>query len=102
MDLIRAGRKCFGNRTFGFALAELFGPTTHMASPRVTGGKYKFDFAAVGGFSYIAQYKEALQPGEWTDFAWFPEPTATTIVNVEDPLTTTNRFYRIIIPATWP
>lgn len=76
-------------------------PTTNLTNARVADGKFKFDFTAVGGFSYIAQYKEALQPGDWTDFAWYPDPATSTVITVEHPLTTTNRFYRIVV-ATWP
>jgi hypothetical protein len=73
-------------------------PTINIANPRVADGKFIFDFVAEGGFSYVAQYKEALQPGEWTDFAWFPDPTVSTPITVEDPLTETARFYRVIVP----
>jgi hypothetical protein len=73
-------------------------PTINIANPRVADGKFIFDFVAEGGFSYVAQYKEALQPGDWTDFAWFPDPTTSTPITVEDPLTETSRFYRVIVP----
>jgi hypothetical protein len=73
-------------------------PTINIANPRVADGKFIFDFVAEGGFPYVAQYKEALQPGDWTDFAWFPDPTASTPITVEDPLTATTRFYRVIVP----
>ena len=76
-------------------------PTINIANPRVADGKFIFDFVAEGGFSYIAQYKGVLLPGGWTDFAWIPDPGASTPTTVEDPLTTTNRFYRIVV-ATWP
>ena len=73
-------------------------PTINIANPRVADGKFIFDFVAEGGFSYVAQYKEALQPGDWTDFAWYPDPTVSTPITVEDPLTETTRFYRVIVP----
>lgn len=76
-------------------------PTISLGNPRVADGKFIFDFVAEPGFSYVGQYKEALLPGEWTDFAWIPAPGASTPTTVEDPLTTTNRFYRIVV-ATWP
>jgi hypothetical protein len=76
-------------------------PTINIASPRVADGKFIFDFVAEPGFSYVAQYKGALLPGDWTDFAWIPDPGVSTPTTVEDPLTTTNRFYRIVV-ATWP
>ena len=76
-------------------------PTLTITNARVANGMFKFDFNAEPGFAYIGQYKEALQPGDWTDFAWIPDPGVSTPVTVEDPLTTTNRFYRVIV-ATWP
>jgi hypothetical protein len=73
-------------------------PTITISAPRVAEGKFQFDFIAEGGFVYVAQYKEALEPGNWTDFAWIPDPGASTLITVEDPLTTTSRFYRVIVP----
>ncbi len=73
-------------------------PTINIFNSRVADNKFKFDFLAVAGFSYVAQYKEALQPGTWTDFAGFPDPMVDTVTTVEDPLTTSNRFYRVIVP----
>ena len=76
-------------------------PTLTLSNPRVGDGMFKFDFNAEPGFAYIGQYKEALHPGDWTDFAWIPDPGVSTLTTVEDPLTNTNRFYRVIV-ATWP
>jgi hypothetical protein len=84
--------------TVGYTTAAPPLPTINITNPRVGDGKFKFDFVAEGGFSYVAQYKEALHPGDWTDFAWYPDPTVNTPFTVEDPLTATNRFYRVIVP----
>lgn len=73
-------------------------PVINISAPRIVDGKFQFDFTAEGGFSYVAQYKEALQPGDWTELTTFSDPGVTTMFTVEDPISATNRFYRIIIP----
>jgi hypothetical protein len=69
-----------------------------LSNPRVFNNNFVFDFTALPGTSYRVQYKTALEPGEWTTLETHPSPGGETVITVQDPLSPSNRFYRVVSP----
>jgi hypothetical protein len=73
-------------------------PSVTLVNPRVVGTNFHFEFAALPGTSYKVQYKPVVDGEDWTELSAHPAPGAPTVIPVQDALTSTNRFYRIISP----
>jgi hypothetical protein len=69
-----------------------------LLNPRLGTGTFVFDFAALPGATYTVQYKGSVESTNWNSFHSVPAPGSPTVITVQDPLTTTNRFYRVVSP----
>lgn len=73
-------------------------PPVTLVNPRVEGGNFRFEFTALPGSSYTVQYKPTVDAGAWSVLSSHPAPGSPTVIPVQDALTTTNRFYRVVSP----
>jgi hypothetical protein len=71
-------------------------PAVTLVKPRVVGVNFHFEFTALPGASYKVQSKPAVDGENWTDLSTHPAPLVPTVIPVQDPLTLSNRFYRVI------
>jgi len=70
-----------------------------IGSPAVGNGKFQFTFDPVVGLTNSVLANGAMSGGSWTALTNVPPPITTNAITVTDPMTGTNRFYRIqIIP----
>lgn len=73
-------------------------PPVALENPRVVGTNFLFEFTAQTGSSYTVQYKPVVDAGDWSVLSAHPAPGGPTVIPVQDALTPTNRFYRVISP----
>ena len=64
-----------------------------------TCGSACITFEAVSNRTYAVYYSTGLSPSTWTNLADVPARPTNWNVTIPDPVATTNRFYRVIIPA---
>jgi hypothetical protein len=74
-------------------------PPPAIGSSAIAGGKFQFTFNPVVGLTNSVLANGAMSGGSWTALTNVPPPITTNAITVTDPMTGTNRFYRIqIIP----
>jgi hypothetical protein len=64
----------------------------------VISNQFQFSFTALAGRTTTVQFNDSLATTNWQTLANFPTPPADTNLTVSDPLSATNRFYRLRSP----
>jgi hypothetical protein len=87
------------NRDEFIAGTDLNDPLSFLSvQPAITPGAANISFHAVSNRTYSLQYSDRLSP-PWSSLADFPARLTNRIEIVPDPMWTTNRFYRLVLPA---
>ena len=69
-----------------------------MTQIRLTNNSFRFSFAVQAGRTYGVEYRGLLGTGSWTTLTNISAQAAPTNIIVLDPLTTSNRYYRVRTP----
>lgn len=73
-------------------------PPVILKNARSGGASFTFEFTALPGSSYTVQFKPTVDAAVWTTLSTHPAPASPTVIPIQDALTPTNRFYRVISP----
>jgi hypothetical protein len=71
-------------------------PPGLLANPRLANGRFQFQFTASPGGSYAVQASETVPSTNWTTTSQYPARGTQSVINVEQPVSASNRFFRVI------
>jgi uncharacterized delta-60 repeat protein len=95
-NVILGGSFTTVDRAGRWYMARVYGDAPVFHSPNFSIGNFGLQWTAISGRTYRVQFRTNFSSGDWMDL--LPDILASTnSVSMADPLTGTNRFYRVIL-----
>ncbi|HEY2082665.1 MAG TPA: delta-60 repeat domain-containing protein, partial [Verrucomicrobiae bacterium] len=95
-NVILGGAFTTVDRVGRWNVARVYGDAPVFKAPTFSSGNFGLQWTAISGRTYRVQFRTNLTSGDWTDL--LPDIVASTnSVSMADPLTGTNRYYRVIL-----